>query len=84
MSWSIIISSVWVLLATFTAFLPMRFQYVPGVTLLVLAPVMIIWLGADFGWGWSVVAFLGFASMFRNPLKYFYARARGRQPELPE
>lgn len=84
MSWSIIISSVWVLLATFTAFLPMRFQYVPGVTLLVLAPVMIIWLGADFGWGWSVAAFLGFASMFRNPLKYFYARARGQRPELPE
>ena len=84
MSGSIIVSSVWVILATVTALLPMRFQYVPGVALLVLAPVLIIWLGADFGWGWSVAAFLGFASMFRNPLKYFYARARGRQPELPK
>ena len=84
MSGSIVVSSVWVILATVTALLPMRFQYVPGVALLVLAPVLIIWLGADFGWGWSVAAFLGFASMFRNPLKYFYARARGRQPELPK
>lgn len=84
MSWSIIIAAIWVLVATATAMLPMRYQYVPGVTLLVLAPVLIIWLGADFGWGWSVAASLAFASMFRNPLKYFYARARGQHPELPK
>ena len=79
-----VVSSIWVLLATVTALLPMRFQYVPGLTLLALAPVMIIWLGADFGWGWSVAAFLGFASMFRNPLRYLFAKARGLKPELPK
>jgi len=84
MSWSIIIAAIWVLVATGTALLPMRRQYAPGITLLVLAPVMIIWLGYDFGWGWSVAAFLAFASMFRNPLKYFYARARGQAPEIPK
>lgn len=84
MSWSVIISALWVFVATGTALLPMRYQYVPGVTLLVLAPVLIIWLGVDFGWGWSVAAFLGFASMFRNPLKYIFARARGQRPELPK
>lgn len=84
MSWSITIASSWVLAATATALLPMRRQYVPGVTLLILAPLLILWLGYDFGWGWSVAAFAGFASMFRNPLKYFYARARGQQPELPK
>lgn len=84
MSWSITIASIWVLAATATALLPMRRQYVPGVTLLILAPLLILWLGYDFGWGWSVAAFAGFASMFRNPLKYFYARARGQQPELPK
>ena len=84
LSWSIITSSVWVLLATVTALLPVRFQYTPGVTLLVLAPFLIVWLGYDFGWLWGVVAFLGFVSMFRNPLKYLYARARGSKPELPK
>lgn len=84
MSWSIIVSAVWVLAATMTALLPMRGQYVPGVALLILAPLLIVWLGYNFGWGWSVAAFAGFASMFRNPLKYFYARARGLDVEVPK
>lgn len=84
MTWSAIIAAIWVLLGTATALLPMRHQYVPGVTLLVLAPVLIFWLGHDFGWGWSVAALAAFVSMFRNPLRYFYARARGQQPELPK
>lgn len=61
----------------------MRRQYIPGVTLLVMAPVLIVWLGVDYGWWLSVVATLGFVSMFRNPLRYFYARARGQRPEVP-
>jgi len=84
MSWSIIICACWVLAATCTALLPMRRQYLPGVTLLVLAPVLIIWLGYENGWGWSFAGLLAFISMFRNPLRYFYARARGQRPELPK
>jgi hypothetical protein len=86
MSSSIIVPAVWVLAATMTALLPMRGQYVPGVALLILAPLLIVWLGYDFGWGWgwSVAAFAGFASMDRNPLKYFYARARGLDVEVPK
>lgn len=84
MSWSVVACCLWVLAATVTAFLPMRRQYIPGVTLLVLAPVLILWLGYDFGWLWSGLAFAGFVSMFRNPLKYLWARARGQRPELPK
>ena len=84
MSWSIIISAIWVLCATATAMLPMRHQYKLGFSLLIVAPVLILWLGFDFGWIWSLLAFAGFASMFRNPLKYFYARARGQKPEVPK
>ncbi len=81
---SILAACIWVFCATFTAFLPMRRQYVPGVTLLILAPLLIIWLGVDLGWGWAIAGVLGFVSMFRNPLRYFYARARGQAPELPK
>jgi len=84
LSWSVVFASLWVLAGTVTALLPMRLQYVPGVSLLVLAPVVIIWLFIDFGWVWGLLALLGFVSMFRNPLKYFYARARGQKPEVPK
>ena len=81
---SLIIASLWVLLATIVAFLPMRRQYVPGVVLLVAAPLLIIWLGYDHGWWVSALAFFAFVSMFRNPLIYLYARARGQNPEIPK
>lgn len=84
MSYSVIIGCLWVLVGTVCAFLPMRRQYPIGVVLLVLAPVLIVWLGYDFGWFVSVLAFFAFVSMFRNPLRYFYARARGLQPEVPK
>ena len=84
MSLSLVAACIWVFCATATALLPMRHQYIPGVTLLILAPVLILWLGSDLGWGWSLAAFAGFVSMFRNPLRYFYARARGQSPELPK
>ena len=84
MSISLIIGCVWVLAATATALMPMRRQYIPGVSLLLAAPVLIIWLGYDFGWFVSVLAAFAFVSMFRNPLRYFYARARGEHPEIPK
>lgn len=81
---SLFIGCIWVLLAVVTALLPMRRQYVPGVTLLLLAPVLIIWIGIDFGWIVGVLAAAAFVSMFRNPLHYIYARMRGEKPELPK
>ena len=77
MTASVILSCIWALLATFVAFLPMRLQYVPGVALLIVAPMLIVWLGLDHGWLWSCVALLGFLSMFRNPLRYFWRKWRG-------
>ncbi len=81
---SLFIGCIWVLLAFITALLPMRRQYVPGVALLLLAPVLIIWIGVDFGWIVGVIALAAFVSMFRNPLKYIYARLRGENPEIPK
>ncbi len=81
---SAIIAILWVLAATVTAFLPMKRQYVPGIALLGVAPVLIVWLGIDYGLIVGILAALGFVSMFRNPLIYFYRRARGERPEIPK
>ncbi len=84
MSLAAMMSCLWVLAATGTAMLPMKYQYAPGITLLVLAPVLIVWLGAVHGWWVSALAIAAFVSMFRNPLRYFIRRALGQKPELPK
>lgn len=81
---SILASALWVLAATVVAFLPMRRQYAPGMVLLAAAPVLVVWLGYDYGWFWSLAAVLAFVSMFRNPLRYFWRRWRGTNPEVPK
>lgn len=74
---------LWVLAATVTAFLPYRRQFPPGITLLVLAPVVIVWIGYEHGWFWVLPALLAFLSMFRNPLIYMARRAMGRPVQRP-
>ncbi len=83
MSLPLVFGCIWVFAATVTAMLPMRLQYPPGITLLILAPVLIGWIGIAHGWGVTAIAVLAFASMFRNPLRYFWKRARGERPEIP-
>ncbi len=75
---------LWVFASAIVAMLPMRLQYVPGITLLIAAPVLIFFIWTDIAW-WAGLAALGaFVSMFRNPLRYFWTRARGHKPELPK
>ena len=73
----------WVFAATGVAMLPMRHQYVPGITLLIAAPLLILWIGVAVTWWAGVLALAAFVSMFRNPLRYFWAKARGQDPQLP-
>ena len=84
MSLAVICACLWVLAASATAMLPMRYQFVPGLALLLAAPVLIYWLGAAHGWWVSALAVAGFVSMFRHPLRYLAARALGRKPEPPK
>ena len=83
-NFSLILAALWVIAGTVVALLPMRRQYVPGVALLVLAPVLIIWLAVDYGWLVGALSLAAFVSMFRNPLRYFWRRARGEKPEIPK
>lgn len=83
MSLSLTLAALWAVAATIVALLPMRLQYVPGVTLLILAPVLIIYIGIEHGALVALLGVAGFASMFRNPLRYLYRRMRGERPEIP-
>ena len=78
------LSVAWVFAAAAVAMLPMRRQYVPGVALLIAAPVLIAMIGMQVAWWAGALALAAFVSMFRNPLRYFYARLRGQRPELPD
>ena len=73
----------WVFAATGVAMLPMRHQYVPGVALLIAAPLLIVWIGVGVAWWAGALALAAFVSMFRNPLRYFWAKLRGQNPQLP-
>ena len=77
MSVALMLSCFWAVAATAVALLPMRRQIVPGIALLVLAPVLIVWIGVDHGIWWAAGATAGFLSMFRNPLIYFARKALG-------
>ncbi|SPH21822.1 hypothetical protein ASD8599_02571 [Ascidiaceihabitans donghaensis] len=74
----------WVFASVACAMLPMRRQYIPGVILLIAAPVLIVWIGFQVHPLAAVAALAAFVSMFRNPLRYLLARLRGEEPELPK
>jgi hypothetical protein len=74
----------WVFASVGVAMLPMRRQYVPGVALLLAAPVLIVMIGLQVGWLIAALALAGFVSMYRNPLKFLIAKLRGQNPQVPE
>lgn len=84
MSQSLLIASLWVLAATIVALLPMRRQYAPGLTLLILAPLVIGFIGYQHGWLPALGGVLALVSMFRRPLRHGIARLRGQTPEVPK
>ncbi|MGL6208902.1 MAG: DUF2484 family protein [Paracoccaceae bacterium] len=83
MSLPLILGALWVLAATITALLPMRRQYIPGVTLLILAPPLIVWIGWQHGLVWLLLALFALLSMFRRPLLYFARKGLGLPVTLP-
>lgn len=82
-TFSLTLAALWALAATCVALLPMRHQYAPGVTLLLIAPVMIGFIGYQHGMWIALLGCAAFVSMFRNPLIYLYRRIRGEKPEVP-
>ena len=75
---------LWALASAGVAMLPMRYQYVPGVLLLIAAPALILWIGVAQSWWAAALAVFAFVSMYRNPLAYVWARMRGKPAEVPK
>jgi hypothetical protein len=78
MSAPLILACLWALAAPVTAFLPMRFQIVPGLALLAAAPVLLVWIGIVHGAVFGLLGLAGFLSMFRRPLFYIVRRLMRR------
>ena len=83
MTTSLTLACFWVLAATITALLPMRRQMVPGLALLLLAPVLLWYIAHQHGFLVFALTLLAVLSMFRNPLIYFARRAMGLPVRLP-
>ena len=80
MSLPLSLGCLWVVLSAIVALLPMRFQYVPGIALLLVAPVLLGWIAMTHG-GWLLaIGLFALVSMFRRPLFYVCRRLR---PEAP-
>ncbi|MEQ8293686.1 MAG: DUF2484 family protein [Roseovarius sp.] len=79
-----LLACLWVVAAALVAMLPMRWQFAPGLALLLGAPVLIWCLAVAYGWPAALVAVLAVLSMFRRPLQYYARRALGRGTEAAE
>ena len=79
---SLILGAFWVIASAIVAMLPMKRQYVPGLSLLLAAPFLLAFIGYQHGWAWVVLGTLAFVSMFRNPLIYIFKRLTGRAGPL--
>ncbi len=77
----LVLGCIWVVLGAGTATLPIRYQTVPGLVLLLSAPWLFWQIGSQFGWLPLLVAVAAFLSMFRKPLRYLALRAVGTPRE---
>lgn len=80
---SLIFGCLWVLGGAATALLPMDRQQWPGGFLFFSAPLLIVWIGWQNGWIWTVLGLFAFVSMFRRFMSYLAKRALGLPAELP-
>lgn len=73
---------LWVLAATVTAMLPYRYQFPPGVLLLLLTPVLLVWIGVTHGPWIAAAGVFAFVSMFRRPLAHLARKLLNRRVKV--
>lgn len=66
---SIVAICIWALATMGLAPLPIKYQILPGIGLLLALPVLLVWLARDHGALPVVVCIFAAVSLFRKPLK---------------
>lgn len=69
---SLTLASLWVIAVAALSFLPMRYQYAPGLTLLILFLPLVAFVAYDVGWVWVLAVLFALGSMFRRPLRALF------------
>jgi hypothetical protein len=75
---SLTLACLWVLAAAVVAMLPMRWQYAPGLILLLLAIPLSVHAGIEVGWTWVAVFLFAVVSMYRRPIAALARHLRRR------
>ncbi|SFP02840.1 DUF2484 family protein [Tranquillimonas alkanivorans] len=75
MSLPLLLACLWVFAAAVVALLPMRMQILPGLALLLAAPLFIGWIGQAHGTLPALAGTAAAVSMFRRPLLALLRRA---------
>jgi hypothetical protein len=79
MSLALTLACIWAVASAIVAMLPYRMQFPPGIALLVLSVPLTAFVGYTHGWIWAGIIVAAILSMFRNPLRYFWRKAWGRE-----
>jgi Protein of unknown function (DUF2484). len=66
--------AIWALATMALAPLPLRHQILPGLALLLVLPVLLIWTGRVHGYLPVVIGLAAAVSLFRKPLKVLWKR----------
>lgn len=66
--------AIWALATMALAPLPLRYQIFPGLALLLVLPVLLIWTGRVHGYLPVLIGFAAAVSLFRKPLKVLWRR----------
>ncbi|MCA0043087.1 DUF2484 family protein [Celeribacter litoreus] len=74
--------AIWALACMALAPLPIKYQIVPGLSLLAMLPVLLIWTGMTYGVWPVLIGLAAAASLFRKPLialwRYLGRRLKGQ------
>jgi len=73
-SLSVTLACLWVLAAAMVAMLPMRYQYAPGIALLLASVPLMVFVGMQHGVLWVAAVAFAVISMFRRPLWFMGRR----------
>jgi hypothetical protein len=66
--------AIWALATMALAPLPLRYQILPGVALLLVLPVLLVWVGLTYGVWLVLIGLAAAVSLFRKPLGVLWRR----------